>query len=319
MHPRDSIKIVFFGTSEFALPALRALIQKKWHIVAVITKPDEPAGRKLLMTPPPVKELALQAGVPIFQPEVLEPDFFKKEVPEADLFIVAAYGKIIPQQVMALPKLGAINIHPSLLPRWRGPSPIQAAIFYGDQETGVTLIKLDELMDHGPLIAQEKVSIKETSSYSELADALAQLAADMLTRILPDWVHGKISAIPQNDELASFCKLLKKDDGRVNWSRSAKDIERMIRAYHPWPGAWTLWPSGQKIYRIKIESAICVADESPFEGMPGNIWQSKSHPLLVKTKQGSVALKKIIIEGKKALNAKELTHGYPEIIGATFV
>ena len=141
----------------------------------------------------------------------------------------------------------------------------------------------------------------------------------MLARILPDWVQQKIRAIPQDDAQATFCKLLKKDDGRVIWSRSAEDIERMIRAYNPWPGAWTLWPSGQKIYRIKIEEATRINDESPHEGMPGNTWQSPSHPLLVKTKQGSLALKKIIIEGKKPLSAEELVNGYPEIIGATFV
>ena len=327
--------IIFFGTSEFALHSLDALIRNGWAPIAVVTKPDEPAGRKQILTPPPVKEWMMnyelgitnqesriknqERRIQIFQPERLDQSFKDKIVTlEADLFIVAAYGKIIPKEILAIPRLGALNIHPSLLPRWRGPSPIQFAILNGDQETGVTIMQIDEELDHGPIVANNKAQIASNrTTYLELYGILAKMGAELLIEMLPKWIQGEIEPIPQDDIKATYSKILKKDDGRINWSRSAEEIERMVRAYTPWPSAWTMWPT-EKIYRIRIDEAEGEKDESPF-GSPGYLWQAQDASLLVKTGRGSIRVVRLTIEGKNMLRADEFLHGHPEIIGTTFV
>ena len=313
----DKPRIVFFGTPEFALPSLEALVQNGYTPELVVTKPDEPAGRKQIIAPPPVKVYAEHHHIPVFQPIHLEHELDK--IPDADLFIVIAFGLIIPQEAIHKPARGILNIHPSLLPRWRGPSPIQSAILNGDADTGVTLMQIDELMDHGPIIAQERFSLLERKWTSpELHDSLANLGARMLIKAIPEWMDHKITPIPQDDIKATYCKLLKKDHGRVTWLRPAAQIERMIRAYAPWPSAWTLWPGRDKIYRIRIDEADVVDEESPI-GSPGYVWQTEGDPLLVKTGQGSLSVRKITIEGKTTLDAKSFLHGNPQLMSATFV
>ena len=310
-------RIIFFGTPEFSLPSLEALIANGLAPILVVTNPDEPTGRKQILTPPPVKICAERHHIPVLQPIHLADEI--ENIPEADLFIIVAFGTIIPQKLIDLPRLGALNIHPSLLPRWRGPAPIQSAILHADTETGVTLMKIDELMDHGPIIAQAKFSLLEKKWTSpELHAALAPIGADMLVKVIPRWLRGEINAVSQDDTKTLYCKLLKKDNGRIPWSRPAEEIERMVRAYTPWPSAWTLWPGRDKIYRIRIDEASIVEDESPV-GSPGYIWQTENEPLLIKTGKGSLAIKKLTIEGKSALYAKDFLRGNPQLIGATFV
>lgn len=313
-------KIIFWGTSEFALPSLRALISDKFEVMGVVTRPDEPAGRNLEITPPPVKVLAEKHGLPVYQPEDLKIESLKSEASEADLCVVAAYGKIIPRELLEIPKYGFLNIHPSLLPRWRGPSPIQYTILNGDEKTGVTIIKMDELMDHGPILAQQEMANyqSQNTNYKILHDQLADFGAELLIRILPQYLKGEISPEPQNDSQATFSKILKKDDGRIIWQNPAKEIERMIRALNPWPGTWTLWPSATKIFRIRIEEGLAVEEETP-TGSPGYVWQNKSHPLLLKTGKGSLAAKTLTIEGKRPLVAEEILRGYPKLLGTTLV
>lgn len=309
--------IIFFGTPEFALPSLEALIENGYAPELVVTKPDEPAGRKQIITPPPVKVYAERHHIPVFQPIHLEHELDK--IPDADLFIVVAFGLMIPQKAIAKPMRGTLNVHPSLLPHWRGPSPIQSAILNSDAQTGVTLMQIDELMDHGPIIAQELFSLLEKKWTSpELHDSLADLGARMLIKAIPEWMNCTITAVPQDDMKATYCKLLKKDHGRITWSRPADEIERMTRAYAPWPSAWTLWPGREKIYRIRIDEADVTDDESPV-GSPGYVWQTTDHPLLIKTGKGSLTVRKITIEGKTTLDAKSFLRGNPELIGATFV
>lgn len=320
MIKESEIKIIFFGTPEFSLPPLEALIKNGYCIKAVITNPDEPMGRKQILTPPPVKILAEKHKIPIFQPFNLKDENFKKEIPEADIYIVAAYGKLIPKTILELPKYGSLNIHPSLLPRWRGPSPIQYAILSGDIEAGVTIIKMDELMDHGPVIAASSIKLPASGkpTYPKLHDQLSWLGADMLIKTLPKWLRGEITPIPQNDAKATYSKILKKDDGRVNWTRPSEEIEKMVRALNPWPGAWTLWPSDKKIYRIRIEEAEAIEDE-PSRGSYGYVWPSEKYSLLVKTGSGSLLVKKLTLEGKKPLNSETFLNGYPQIIDSLLV
>ncbi|MFY9462661.1 MAG: methionyl-tRNA formyltransferase, partial [Candidatus Sungiibacteriota bacterium] len=266
---KPKTRILFLGTPEFALPALQALIDAGYLIVGVVTQPDEPIGRKQVLTPPPVKVLAEQYDIPVFQPLRLDARDFADKIPRPDLFIVAAYGKIIPKAILDIPRFGVINIHPSLLPRWRGPSPIQAAILAGDAATGVTIMKIDEQMDHGALIANYKLQITNyKTTYLELHNQLAEAGAKLLIEILPRWVAGEIAPIAQDETHATYCKLLTKNSGRIDWGKPAEEIERMIRAYHPWPGTWTIWKTEVGDRRIRIEEADAVDAVPP----PHPIW-----------------------------------------------
>jgi len=325
----QKLKIIFWGTPEFALPSLEALINpalfKKggvkngYEISAVITNPDEPVGRKQILTPPPVKIFAQKHKIPVFQPSKLEIGNWKLEIPRADLYVVAAYGKIIPKAIIELPRFGSLNIHPSLLPRWRGASPIQYTILNGDAETGVTIIEMDELMDHGPIVAvSEIIKLEPKITYQKLHDKLAELGADLLVKTLPKWVKGEITPQPQNDSEATFSKILKKEDGQINWSRPAEEIEQMVRAFNPWPGSWTTWPTQRQAYRIKIEETGGVSDDMP-DKPNGYVWQNDSFPVAVKTGRKSLIIQKLTLEGKKTQNADSFVQGYPQIINSLLV
>ncbi|MBI3420815.1 MAG: methionyl-tRNA formyltransferase [Candidatus Sungbacteria bacterium] len=300
------------------MPALEQLIANNYNVAGALTRPDEPAGRKQALTPPPVKVFARQHNIPVLQPERLEQAQLISQIPRSDLFVVSAYGKVIPPEILALPKYGAINIHPSLLPRWRGPSPIQAAILAGDKEAGVSLIRIDEFLDHGPIIAQKKIPLPEHIIYPQLHDTLAKIGAALLIESLPRYLTGQIVPIAQNDAAASFSPLLKKDSGRIDWSRPGVEIERMVRAFTPWPGTWTLWPSARQIYRILVQDVEVLPDEPP-HGSPGFVWQDDQNPVLVKTGKGSLAIRKLVIAGKKTTDAPSLIRGYPDVLGATFI
>ncbi|MBI2056252.1 MAG: methionyl-tRNA formyltransferase [Candidatus Sungbacteria bacterium] len=313
------IKIIFIGTPQFAVPALEALLQAGLNVVGVVTRPDEPVGREQIITPPPVKVAAKKYAIPVFQPETLAIESWAAELPSADCFVVAAYGKLIPASVVELPRFGAINIHPSLLPHLRGPSPIQYAILRGEAETGVSIMQIDKLLDHGPIFAQTIISLREKIGYKALHDVLATEGARLLVETLPKIFSGALSSIPQNDDQATYSKILKKDDGRVNWTRPAEEIERMVRAFEQWPGSWTLWPTEKQIYRIRIEEAS-ISENEPPHGSPGHVWQEQgvSYPF-VKTGRGSLVIKKLTAGGKKAVDAREFLRGYPQFIGTTLI
>ncbi|MBI4225077.1 MAG: methionyl-tRNA formyltransferase [Candidatus Sungbacteria bacterium] len=312
------ISILFFGTPGFALPALEALIAEKYNLIGVVTNSDEPVGRKKILTPPPVKVLAEKYNIPVFQPERLEIQNFKFKISQVDLAVVAAYGKIIPKSILEIPKFGTLNIHPSLLPRWRGASPIQSAILAGDVDTGVTIMQLDEKMDHGPVVAQQTTPIGDRKAvYPQLHDELAAIGAKLLIETIPDYLSGAIMPIPQDESKATYCNPLKKDDGRIDWKKPAEEIERMVRAYNPWPSTWTTWSDNGSTLRIRIEQADLTLDE-PLAGSPGLVWK-KEEALLVQTGKGSIEIKRLTLEGKKTISGAELLHGYPQLIGATLL
>ena len=310
--------IFFFGTPEFALPVFNALIAEKYHLVGVVTNPDEPVGRKKIFTSPPVKIFAEKHSIPVFHPEKLKRELWDNEIPSADLFVVAAYGKIIPKSVLAIPKFGTLNIHPSLLPRWRGASPIQSAILAGDADTGVTIMQLDERMDHGPIVAQHTAHIGDRKIlYRELHDKLADVGAKLLLETIPDYISGAITPVAQDDSKATYCTPLTKDDGRIDWTRTAEEIERMVRAFNPWPGTWTFWPNSDRTNRLRIDEADLTPDEPPTHS-PGLVWQ-KEKTLLVKTGKGSLVVKPATLEGKKSLIGSDLLRGYPQLVGSLLV
>ena len=319
MEEAPGIRIIFWGTPEFTIPALEAHIENGYNVVAVVTNPDEPVGRKQVLTPPPVKLWAEKYGLPVFQPEKLEIGNWKSEIPEAELYIVAAYGKIIPKEILDIPKYGALNIHPSLLPRWRGPSPIQFAILEGDTEIGVTIMAMDEKMDHGPIVAQRKAQIANRGiKYRELHDQLAKLGAELLVETLPKWLHGEIKPVPQNETLATYSKIIKKEDGKVDWTKSAEAIERQIRAFEEWPGSFAFWQRNQNRLRLEVEKGEAVERETP-AGKPGLVWQDNTGSLLVQTGSGSIAVVAIKAEGKKTLSAAEFLNGHRDIIGQILI
>ena len=245
-------KIIFIGTSEFAVPALEKLIKNNYTLLAVVTALDKPVGRKQEITPPPVKKAALKYKLPILQPERISN--IKSEISnlKPDLIIVAAYGQIIPKNILEIPKLGCLNLHPSLLPKYRGPSPIQTAIFNGEQETGITIMKMDEKIDHGPIIAQKKIILSDRENYQTLEKKLSQLAANFLIEILPQYLQNKIKPQKQEHGQATYTKILSRDDGKIDWNKSAPEIERMVRAFHPWPGTWTEF-NGQRVKILKVK------------------------------------------------------------------
>jgi len=237
-------KIVFFGTSELAIPSLENLKNdERFEIAGVVTQPDKPVGRSAVKTPPQVKIAAQALGISeIRQPETLKDESFRSWIetlaPSCDAFVIVAYGRILPQWLLDLPKQGIVNLHPSLLPRWRGPSPIQAAIAAGDTMTGVSIMKIDAEMDHGPLLAQVEEPIHPNDTGKGLHDRLAALGGNMLPGILADYLAGTIEPQEQEHKLATVCKILSRDDGKLDTSKTAEELERLVRAYQPWPGTW---------------------------------------------------------------------------------
>jgi methionyl-tRNA formyltransferase len=285
----SNIKLIFFGTSAFAVPALEAVKNAGYDIVAVITNPDEPAGRNKTLTPPPVKVSAEKLGLRVLQPETLRNNaelFEELKKLNSDIAIVAAYGKFIPLEMLSLPKTGILNIHPSLLPKYRGPSPIQYALLNGDKTTGVTIIKIDEQMDHGPIIASEKFDITD-ENYTELHDKLAELGAEMMIKILPEYLASPAMGTVQDESLATFTKLLKTSDGEINSSEPATTSYNKIRSLNPQPGTFIIINGKRlKILEAKLEDGKLIFQKVQLEGGKPISWQDfeRGHPKLFSDK-----------------------------------
>lgn len=310
------------GTPDFAVPALTALITCPyergitggWEVVAVVTQPDRPSGRGRKLTPPPVKVVAEKAGIPVLQSETLKAGEAVAELAafKPHLIVVAAFGQILRKNVLALPPYGCLNIHASLLPRWRGAAPVAAAIRAGDAETGVTLMQMDEGMDTGPMIAQRAIPITPDHTGGTLTAELAELGAALLVETLPAWLSGEIDVQPQDDRLATLAPRLRKQDGELDWSQSAPEIERQVRAFSPWPGTFTQSPRGQiKILAIELAEAVPVQ----LHGVPGIIFKHK-RGVYVTTGQGAVRLVTVQPAGKKVMGAEAMLNGQPDLWGA---
>ncbi|WP_322511180.1 methionyl-tRNA formyltransferase [Chloroflexus sp.] len=251
------MRVLFLGSPSFAVHALEALVAAGHEIVGVVTQPDRPAGRARRLTPPPVKVAALAHGLPVLQPETLrDPQVVATLTAlQPEVGVVAAYGEILRRAVLAIPPLGYLNIHPSLLPLYRGPTPVAGAILAGETVTGVTIMLLDPGMDSGPILAQAVVDLPPTARAGPLTDQLFQIGAELLVQTLPRYARGEIEPRPQDHSQATVTKMLKKEDGCIDWSLPALMIERMTRAYDPWPGAYTFW-RGQP---LRIITAAVVA------------------------------------------------------------
>ena len=298
--------IVFMGTPDFALPILNALIEH--HTVSgVVTQPDRPAGRKRQMQPSPIKKLALAHDIPVFQPEKIR----REEAIEAlkqwqpDVYVVAAFGQILPQTVLDLPPHGSINVHASLLPRWRGAAPIHAAIRVGDSETGITIMKMDAGLDTGPILTQRVLPIAPDETGQSLHDKLAVLGADLLIDTLPSYLAGQITPQPQVDAQATYAPTIRKEEGQIDWTQDATVIERLIRAFTPWPGTYTTW-QGQTL-------KILAAGTRPGNAQPGAVIEQNGE-IVIGTGQGLLLPTKLQLAGRSAMTIEEFSRGRTDFI-----
>jgi methionyl-tRNA formyltransferase len=304
-------RLVFMGTPAFAVPTLEALIDSG-YLVGVVTQPDRPAGRGKNMKPPPVKTTAVAAGLPVYQPRSLrKPEAIEPIAAwQPDLIVVAAFGQILRPHLLTLPPLGCVNVHASLLPRWRGASPIQHAILAGDDETGVTLMQMDEGLDTGDMLVKEALVIRPDETAASLHDRLAELGGTMMRRYLADLVAQRLTPMPQDDAFSTYAPLISKEDGRLDWSHTAVALERRVRALTPWPGAFTMWNGAL----LKIHTAEAWSTQRPNTAV-GTVW-STSDAVLVQTGAGALALGNIQLAGKKVISSVDFINGRPDFVGA---
>lgn len=309
-----SARVVFMGTPEFAIPALEYLLCSEYELVAVYTQPDRPVGRGRAPAPPPVKKAALDHGI-----DVLQPATFKEPVEvgrlaalKPDVAVVAAYGQILPRSVLDVPEYGCLNIHPSLLPSYRGATPIPAAILAGDEDTGVTIMLLDAGMDTGPTLSQFVVEIEPGDTAASLTAKLADAGARLLGETLPLWLDRLITPRPQDESLASYTSPITKEDGLVDWRLAAVDIWRRVRAFYPWPGCYTHWRG--KL--LRINEAVPLDRKGGLA--PGRVVALESGlPAVVgvETGEGILGLISIQLEGKRAIPASEFLRGQRGFVG----
>jgi methionyl-tRNA formyltransferase len=305
-------RIVFFGTPDFAVPSLEVL-QARHEIGLVITRPDRRQGRGLQVGPSPVKLAARRLGLEIWQPRTLRTPAAVERLQQvnADVYVSAAIGFFLPRDVLALPLHGCLNVHPSLLPRWRGAAPISAAILAGDQETGVTLVQMDAEMDAGPVLAQTRCRIRPDDTRGTLTQRLAELGADLLVRSLPRWLAGEIVPRPQSRTGVTNTRMLEKADGRIDWRHSAVYIERMVRAYTPWPGAFTTY----RDRLLKIRRADVLEDWRGGE-VPGTVIALATYGVAVSTGAGALVLQEIQLAGGRRMSPDVFRRGHRDFVGA---
>ncbi len=309
------MKIVYFGTPEFSADFLRALIaDAEIDVVGVVTQTDELQGRKKVLTPPPTKAVAGEHNVPVFQPTKLkDATFFDALINlNADLFVVIAYGRIIPQAILDIPKLGCVNVHPSLLPKLRGPSPIISAIVNGEKETGVTIMQIDADMDHGPILAQTSFSIAPNETSASLTQKVVVHGVPLLINTLKRFFAGTVTPQEQNHPDATFCKMLSREDGHIDWSQSAEAIDAKIRAYTPWPGTFAVWKHDGKELTLKILSA-----RIDTEHLDPGVVQMLTDRIMIGTATTALEILELQPAGGKRMSANAFLQGHMDIDGAT--
>jgi methionyl-tRNA formyltransferase len=297
-----SIRVVFMGSPDFSLPSLRSLAQA-YQVVGVVTQPDRASGRGRELKAPPVKLLAQELGVPVIQPEKLkQPEAMEQlRAWQPDLIVVAAFGQILKKDVLDLPRFGCVNVHASLLPRWRGAAPINAAILAGDEETGVTIMKMDVGLDTGPMLSMKRIRIEPDDTAGSLFEALSTLGADLLIETLPAYMDGKLTPQPQPEEGATYAPMLKKEDGRLDFTKSAVELARRVRAMNPWPGAWFEWDGNL----LKVGRAAVGKGKG---GKGGDRLIVEGSPAVV-CGEGILILEEIQPPGKKIMPGKAFLSG----------
>jgi len=307
----SEIKTVFVGTPTFALPSLKALARDTdFAIKAVITQPDMPSGRQLVPTPPPVKELAEQYHLTVWQPQKIIQVLDNLRELQPEVMVVAAYAQIIPEEILSLPRYGCVNVHPSLLPHYRGATPAPAAILAGDSETGVTIMLMDKTFDTGPILNQESLAIAPDETAASLLIKTAKLGAKILTATIKQYIKGQITPLPQDNNLATYCRRLDKGDGLIDWQQPAATIERLVRGLLPWPAAWT-WLKGKQL-------KILAVDREPLSFntyKPGKTFIYNNY-LAVQCGRDALIVRQLQLEGKKATSGETFINGYRDSLGS---
>ncbi len=311
---KKRFNLVYMGTPDFAVPALPALLEAGHCITLVVTQPDRPSGRGRKLQAPPVKTAALESGIPVFQPESIKTNEVALRLKELnpDFLVVAAFGRILSEDLLAIPGYGAVNIHASLLPRYRGPAPIQWAIINGEKETGVTTMLMDRGLDTGDILLSEKTAISEKDTSSTLHDRLALMGASLVVETLAKMGEGHIRPIPQNHDQATYAPLLTKKDGRIDWKKSSRQLDAFIRGMTPWPGAYTF--EGEN--RLKILSAKPVFQSS--SASPGTVLPGFSDELRIATQDGALIVLKIQGASGKRLSIRDFLRGHQIPPGTQF-
>ncbi|MFA4930978.1 MAG: methionyl-tRNA formyltransferase [Patescibacteria group bacterium] len=294
------VKVAFMGTPEFAVHSLQALIDDKYDIIAVFTAPDRKKGRGQQISFSPVKQAALDNNIPVMQPVRIKKTEWVEKIKELqpDIIIVAAFGQIIPQSILDIPTYGCVNVHASLLPKYRGAAPIHYALRNGDKETGITIMKMEAGLDTGDIITNDKLQITNNDNLETLHDKLAVMGANLLIKTLPDYIGGKIQPIKQDESRATVTERLKKEDGRIDWHKSGPEIVNMVRAFNPWPGTFTQW-EGKYLKIIAAESS----DEKL---SPGEV-KIDDDQIYIGTADFAVKIIKLQLAGKKTVTASEFS------------
>lgn len=308
-------RLIFMGTPQFAVPTLEALIQKGHEVLAVVTQPDRPKGRGRKRVPSPVKELAVMHQIEVLQPQKASDDYscdqIRKMAP--DLAIVVAFGQILKKNLLTIPDWGVINIHASLLPKYRGAAPIQWAILNSESKTGLTVMRMDEGLDTGPIILQREVPILQDETAGQLHDRLSLLAGQVIIKALTDMTNSQVKEIPQDDSLASYASKIERRDSLVDWKQPATRISCLMRALDPRPGAYTLLEGKQ----IKLFSST-VVEKAGLDGVPGRVVRHTKDAIHVDTGQGMIGIREIQYPGKKRLSIPDFLRGFPLPEGTIF-
>ena len=307
------LPVVFMGTPDFAVPILESLIHGPYDVVAVYTQSDKPTGRRQRLSPPPVKELAIKYKIPVIQPKTLKSAEVVGELAsfKPELIVVAAFGHILPPEVLSLPRFACLNVHPSLLPQHRGPSPVVNTLLCGELLTGVTIMLMNEGLDSGPILAQEKVGISSMDTTGTLTARLAHVGAELLMETLPKWLAGKLEPKPQDESQVTYSRLITSKDGEIDWHLPAVELWQRVRAFNPWPSCYTWWQGK----RLKIHKATLLSE--PAKGEIGKVVALREPPKVgVVTGEGILGLCQIQLEGKREIPIADFVRGRRDFIGS---
>ena len=316
-----SLRVAYMGTPDFAVPTLRALLESRHEVVGVFTNPDRRSGRGKKVRYSPVKEVAVEAGLPVFQPQRVRGNAEALEVLESwkpDVTVVAAYGQILPQSILDVAPMGSLNVHASLLPRYRGAAPINWCIVRGESVTGVTIMQMEAGLDTGPMLLEESVEIGAETTSQQLHDALAPLGGPLLLRTLDGLLDGSIEPRVQDHDAATWAPMIKKEDGAVDFTKTAREVADHIRGFNPWPGAYAQYDAGDgsEAQRVKLHLARVVdAPEGDFE--PGQVVAASGDELVVACGEGALALVNLQAPGKRAMGARDFMNGFHVAVGHT--
>ena len=313
-HSSDRFRSIFLGSPDFAVPCLRALAEIS-DVALCVTQPDKPAGRGLKLRPPAVKVAATELGIECIQPRKVRDGALaaRMRAVGADVAIVVAYGRILPREVLDSPRLGCLNVHASILPRWRGAAPINWAVVAGDSVSGVTLMRMDEGLDTGPALAVRETEITPQMTAGELNEVLSALGAQLLREELPPFLRGELEEQPQDDSKATKASLLSREDGRIRWDMSAEDVHNHIRGFVPWPGAWSIVKGKRmKVHKARIDVAAGTW------GAPGTVMQAERRELKIACASGMVQILELQLEGRKRMSAEAFVAGKALAVGDRF-